>query len=277
MNFLRVLAAAVAKQGVSNPLTDQRIVSSVLPDLTVDKSLSATDMVNMVLTFHGANPEKAPELTVPVSVDQFGSYVYQGGNYGDIEFPDEPQDSQVIDQFLNISGATNSMTGAKLPAPSAVTVSVTNGSGVTDQATTTGQALTALGFHVSGLGDATPVGQEAETVVYYPSNTPANVAAAQAVRNALTGSVIMAMDPSQVMAGSQVTVVTGTSFAVNPPTPTASATTSSGASAATTAPTTTTTTPTSSASADFSAPTAAVEPLAAWDPRACTPSGGEGK
>ena len=98
-----------------------------------------------------------------------------------------------------------------------MTVSVLNGSGAYNQATTTSQSLQALGFHIGTIGDSPPVGQEAETVVYYASKTPAQLAAAQAVANSLSGAVIMAMDPTQVKPGSQVTVVTGTDFSVNAP------------------------------------------------------------
>jgi len=127
------------------------------------------------------------------------------------------------------------------------------------------------------VGDTTPVGQEAETVVYYSSKSPAELAAAQAVANSMTGAVIMADDPSQVSAGSQVTVVTGTDFSVNPPattTPT-SAAAGAGAAATTTIPPTTTTT-SSSGSGAFAPPTSTVTPLAPWDPRSCTAKGGEG-
>ncbi len=64
-----------------------------------------------------------------------------------------------------------------------MTVSVLNGSGAYNQATTTSQSLQALGFHIGTIGDSPPVGQEAETVVYYASKTPAQLAAAQAVAN----------------------------------------------------------------------------------------------
>ncbi len=101
--FLRVLATAVSKNGLSDPITDGQLISSVAPQLNVDKQFSTSDMVNMVLDFHGVNANSAPQLTLPVQVDQFGSYLYKGGYYGDIEFPSSAQDSQVIDQFLGIN------------------------------------------------------------------------------------------------------------------------------------------------------------------------------
>jgi len=105
------------------------------------------------------------------------------------------------------------MTASRCRA-SSISVQVVNGTGVTDQATQTSQALQALGFHVAGLGDASAVGAEAETVVYYAANTPSDLAAAQTVARSISGAAIMAQDASEVPAGANVTVVTGTDFAV---------------------------------------------------------------
>jgi LytR_cpsA_psr family/LytR cell envelope-related transcriptional attenuator len=266
--FLRVLATAVAKKGLSNPLTDRDLITGVAPDLTVDNGLSAGHMLNLVLTYHSVNVDSAPQLTLPVAEDTFGSYQYKGGNYGDIEFPVQPTDQKVVDTFLGITPSVNSMTGAMLPKPSQVTVSVANGTGVTNQAATTSAALGALGFHMMQLGDTSPVGQEAETVVYYGSKSPTVVAAAQVVARSISGAVTLGYDPSMVLGGAQVTVDTGTDFSVNAP-PATNTTTSVGT------PTTTTTT-TSSGSGLFAPPTSSNEALKPWDPRSCTASGGEG-
>jgi LCP family protein required for cell wall assembly len=273
--FLRVLAAAVKTKGIGNPLTDQALVSGVVGDLTVDSGFSLSDMVSLVLTYHGVNVNSAPQLTLPVQVDQFGNYVYKGGSYGDIEFPSESQDHAAVDQFLGLKANADTYSGGALPSPSAITVAVMNGSGTYNQASDTAASLKALGFNIGTVGDSTPVGREAETVVYYSSKSHANLAAAQAVANSMSGSVIMAMDPTQVQPGSQVTVVTGTQFSVNPPPATVTPTSAAGnTGATTTTPTTSSTTTTTSGA--FQPPTTTVEPLAAWDPRSCTASGGEG-
>ena len=277
--FLRVLATAVKAKGLSNPITDQQLIAGVAGQLTVDSGFSASAMINLVLTYHDVDVNSAPQLTVPVAVDQFGSYEYQGGSYGDVEFPAQPQDHSTVDQFLGLKSSNeDTYSGGALPAPSTVTVSVLNGSGAYNQATDTAQSLQALGFHIGTIGDSPPVGQEAETVVYYASKTPAQLAAAQAVANSMSGAVIMALDPTQVKPGSQVTVVTGTDFTVNAP-PTTTTTTPAGAAAPSTTSTTAGNTGTSGNTGNsgaFQAPTPAVEPLAPWDPHACTPSGGEG-
>ncbi|HVA07487.1 MAG TPA: LCP family protein, partial [Acidimicrobiales bacterium] len=101
--FLRVLATAVAKKGLGDPLTDRALITGVIGDLVVDNSMSAGHMINLALTYHAVNINKSPQLTVPVLVDQFGSYHYKGGNYGDIEFPTQPVDQSVVDEFLGIT------------------------------------------------------------------------------------------------------------------------------------------------------------------------------
>jgi hypothetical protein len=175
--FLRVLGTAVAKQGLGNPITDVNLVNSVKDDLTFDQSWSMSDMSNLVLAFHSVNVNTVPQLTLPVAVvtdpqGAGGSLVYQRGSYGDVEFPAQSQDLEAIEQVLGIGPTIDSMTGDPLPAPSQVTVSVMNGSGAYNQATDTAAALAGLGFHTVGVGDTTPVGDKAETVVYYGVHRP---------------------------------------------------------------------------------------------------------
>ena len=265
--FLRVLATAVSKQGLGNPITDLNLINSVKGDLTFDQSWPVSDMVNLVTTFHSVNINSVPQLTLPVAVATFGNYHYQGSvsGYGDVEFPVQGEGQSAIDQVLGIGATTDSMTGKPLPPASSVTVSVVNGSGVTNQATDTSAALGALGFKMVGLGDATPVAPYAETVVYYGSRAPAVEAAAEKVARSMTGQVILGYDPTQVLDGAQVTVVTGTQFAVNaPPTSPTPTTAVSGGGAASS-----TTTTTSGAGAAFTAPSPTTQSLQPWDPRAC--------
>ena len=279
--FLRVLAAAVAKQGLGNPIADLNLINSVKADLTFDQTWPATDMANMVLDFHTVNVNSVPQLTLPVEVvtdpaGPGGGLVYKGGGYGDVEFPTQSQDQSAIDQVLGIGAGIDSMNGNPLPARSSVSVSVVNGTGAYNQASTTSAALAALGFHMVGVGDATPAGDVAETVVYYGSRSEAVEADAQAVTRSMTGSVIMAYDPSQVTDGADVTVVTGTQFAVDapvaPPTSSTAAVGAAGASAPTTAPPSPTTTPTTSPDASaIAAPSPTTSTLEPWDPRACPP------
>ncbi len=285
--FLRVLAEAVSKKGLGNPITDGEMVSSVVGDLTTDSGLSTTHMVNLVLTYHGINPFSAPELTVPVMESDINQYLYDGGAYGNVEFPSEPQDNDAIDQFLGIKADVNTFTGETLPAPSSVTVAVLDGSGTPAPGETAEASLRALGFDVVSEANTPELSAQAETVVEYSPDTPAEQAAAQAVARSLSGQVVLALANEQSSlptssSGSQVTVITGTDFTVNPPAPPATTTTiapttkthhGTTTTTTTTVPPTTTTTTTV---ADFTPPSAEVQALAPWDPRSCTTSGGEG-
>jgi LCP family protein required for cell wall assembly len=272
--FLRVLATAVAKRGLDNPISDTDLINSVKSDLTFDQSWSVGDMANLVLDFHSVNIGSVPQLTLPVAEvldpnGPDGDLIYNGSNRQQVEFPAEGQGQSTIDQVLGISAATDAMTGTPLPAPAAVTVSVENGTGAYNQATDTSAALAALGFHMVGAGDTPPTGDVAETVVYYGSHTPATEASAEAVARSMTGSVIMAYDPSQVTDSAQVTVVTGSQFAVNAPT-TTTTTGAAGSATTTTAPVpSSTTSTTSAASGAIAAPSSATSKLQPWDPRAC--------
>lgn len=271
--FLRVLATAVAKRGLENPITDVNLINSVKADLTFDQSWSVSDMVHLVLDFHSIDINSVPQLTLPVQVvsdpeGSGGGLMYEGYSYGDVEFPDEAQDSSAIDQLLGIGATTDSMTGNPLPAPSTVSVSVLNGTGVYNQATDTASALSALGYDVIGEGDATPVGDVEETYVYYGSRNAATEAAAESVTRSMSGSVIMAYDPAQVVDDAQVTVVTGSQFSVN-----VAAATGIGPSSVMS----TTTTPTTSVPAASDSTAGAIAPpnpastkLEPWDPQACT-------
>jgi LCP family protein required for cell wall assembly len=258
--FLRVLATAVSARGLSNPVTDNDLLGSLAPMLQVDSSFSLGDMLGTVLTFHGLNPNTAPQQTLPVIVDA-EDYLAGGYNYGSVELTSQPQDSQVIDGFLGVTAGQDTMTGKDLPTPPSITVSVLNGTGITGQAAATGSALASLGLDIVGTGDAAPVGAVSETTVTYSAGHEAD---AERVSHDLHGSVVMGLGTTS--GGADVTVVTGSNFSVvAPATPTTSGTT----------PATAPTTPATD-SGILAPPSPPTQALAPFDPRACTASGGEG-
>jgi hypothetical protein len=268
----------MAKKGLGNPVTDQGIMSSVVSDLQVDNGFSLTDMINLILTFHTVNANTSPQLTLPVQVVDNLNYQYEGYGYGNIEFPNEQLDLATIDDALGVSSDVDPLTGDALPSPAQVTVSVENGTGVTNQATTTGDSLQALGFHVVGLGDTDPVGPISETYVYYAH--PQFEADAEKVARSMSGDVVMGMGPTTD--GADVTVITGTYYSVMAPNSSATTTTTSPSGSSTTAttasapPTTAVTSPPSSAESQIDPPSSNDQGLAAFDPRSCTATGGEG-
>ncbi len=277
--FLRVLAAAVRKQGLGNPVTDQSLVAAVAPQLTVDRGFSAVQMMRLVMDFHSVSVSSAPQLTLPVSVGPNQSYVYQGYPKGDVEFPAAVPDQSTIHSFLQIGSSTNTMTGASLPSPSSVTVSVLNGTGSSNQAATTQSALQALGFKGVGVGDFTPLATQSETLVQYSS--PSTLGAAEEVMRSMSGAVTLVRGPTAD--GAQVTVVTGTQFAVDTPTVPTGGTSASSApgtsapsTAVTGAPRPSSAVSQAAANAGFQPPSPASSSLKPWDPRSCTASGGAG-
>jgi LCP family protein required for cell wall assembly len=276
--FLRVLATTVSKRGLDNPVTDNDILGAVAPQLQVDSALGLGSMLGLVLTFHGVDPETSPQLTLPVMVDSL-DYYYQGYDYGSAVLGNEPGDTQVVDRFLGIKAGTDPLTGKQLPAPKTVQVSVLNGTGESGQAATTASALQALGFTVTGTGDAPAGGSVSETMVYYSS--PGEQPAAEAVVHALSGAV--AVGRGTTTDGAGVTVVTGSNFAVDAPAPGSSASPGSSTGSLGTGPVPsgagsggTGVSGSPSGSSELAAATAPTQPLAPFDPRSCTASGGEG-
>jgi hypothetical protein len=206
-----------------------------------------------------------------------------------VEFPTEPQDFDVIDQFLGVGATSNTLTGEPLPSPGSVRVAIENGSGYYSAGQTAETGLQALGFDVTGVSTTEKVGGQAETVVEYSQDTPTEEAAAQAVARSISGQVILALasgssgsqttsTTAPASSAPEVTVITGTDFAVNPPTPPPTTTTTTTVPKGTTTTTTSVppTTTTTTTVPGFAPPTASVQPLAAWDPRSCTATGGEG-
>ena len=265
--FLKVLANAVVAKGFGNPITDQNLLNAVAPQVRVDSGFTTSVMLQLAKDFHSVNFNSIAQYTLPVSVTTFSSYNYNGLDYGSVTFPSESIDQQIINEFLGVSNSTNTMTGKPLPGPSSVNVSVVNGTGTSGQGAQTSSALQALGFNMVGQPTSiTPASsQTLETIVAYAN--PSTEADAEAVARQLTGPVILSQNSSLVSSGSEVTVVTGSDLAVNSP---ASSTTSSTSAASQTA--SNSSSSTSLESAGLGTPSQAVQPLAAWDPRACTPN-----
>jgi hypothetical protein len=220
-------------------------------------------MVQLIEDLHSVNINNVPQYTLPIATTTFGNYYYEGSSFGDVVFPVEPNDQQIIDQFLGISASTSSLTGKPLPSPQSVTVNVINGSGISGQASVISNSLQALGFNVVGaLGSAAPVSSEAqETVVYYASVDTEPYA--QEVANQLGGSVILSQDSAMVTSGSIITVVTGNDLSAATASSSSSTNSTSSTSSAPQA-------PVSPATTGLEAASSATQPLSAWDPRACT-------
>ena len=254
--FLRVLADSVAAQGLANPVTDQALISTLVPQMQVDSGMSLSHIVELVKSFHDVHSADVPQNTLPVTVVNGLSFMYQGSDYGSVELPDQAMDHQIIDQFLGADPGTDTMTGAALPDPTSITVAIRNGNTKTGTAKTTAASLQRLGYHTNVLPDSKPTGPLSETLVAY--NSTADRAAAEQVAHSMVGAVVLAQDAT--LDQGTITLTVGTNSAVNNP-----------ADTVTTAPGRTTTT-----ASKLSDPTPATSDLSEFDPRSCTPNGDQG-
>jgi LCP family protein required for cell wall assembly len=272
--FIRVLASTVAAKGVGNPLTDQKLIDAIAPQVQVDSGFSTSSMLELLSDFHAVNVDSAPQYTLPIVTTGFGSYDYQDNNMGDVVFPWQPSDQQVIDQFLGNNSSIDTMTGKSLPTPQSVGINVINGSGVSNQAAVISDGLQKIGFNIASQPtSSTPVSDQAqETVIYYSNN--ATEGDALEVASKLTGYVVLSNNQSMVTSGSEVTVVTGTDAAVTGQSSTGTTGSSTAGSTPAAAPSSSSVSSSSSSSSSTSSTlgpvSSANEALAAWDPRACT-------
>ena len=246
--FQRVLATAMQKQGLDNPLKDNAIIGAIAPQLTVDSGLSITDMVNLLLAFHGVNPLSAPEQTLP-NIEDHDDYLWEGIDFGSVVLPSYPQDQEAIDRFEGLSSAP----GSKI-APSAVSVSVVNGTDRDGDEEVVASHLGSLGYRIVGTGTSTPVGPISQAIVYYSRGHGID---AERLIQSLSGMVSMAEGPTQD--GADVTLVTGSNFSVEVPGRSGSSPSS-----------TTSTVP--NPYPVLGPPSSAIQPLPSYDPRACPSS-----
>lgn len=200
--FLRVLVHTIKQKGLNNPIRAQATLSSIVNDITIDSGFSESDLFNLGLVYRHINPSAVPALTLPITV------VNNYGPYGDVDFPSEPQDQQVIAKFLG--------TSAPAPAPGPV-LEIQDISGIAWWGTRIGQALSAVGFNVGKVTARPAVRAPSESVIDY---APGQLAQASGLLNALSGAVVTYPDPS-VPAGTLI-LQSGSVLAVTPPAPQAS-------------------------------------------------------
>jgi LCP family protein required for cell wall assembly len=254
--FLKVLAATVTSQGLTTDLVKlNNILGALISQVTIDPGLKSL-MIPLVKRFRHANLATVPQLTLPISVVPDLQYRFNGGAYGQVDFPVEPLDRQLIAQWLG--------TPLAKADPSSVTVQVRNISNVAHQAATTAAALSAVGFNTVNAGQATVPATSVETMVRYHPGA-GGLAQAEALVLRLSGSVMMQSDPT--VAAGNLALDTGTSLAV-----------SSGATTGTSATTASPATGTGASSAVPAIPTPGHQPISsstdqpmAWDPVACSP------
>jgi LCP family protein required for cell wall assembly len=256
--FLRVLASTAESQGLTNPVKANAFLGAIINQITIDPGLK-TELVSLARRFRHLNPAAAPETTLPITqVGGSSGYRYGGAAIGDVDFPVQPADNQVISAW----------DPAALPAPvSPTAVALSDITGNYRLAARTASALTAAGLTISRSGQGTVPASTTETFVDYP---PGGLPQALAVVAHLSGAVMLHASP--IVPAASVTVELGSSFAVTPSGPVP---TSPGAAGPTTSVAGRPTSPgtagpsTSVPTPQGQAPSPATDVLAPWDPRPC--------
>ncbi len=258
--FLKALAEQVASRGLGNLVTDNELLGAVTPNLTVDQGLSPLELLHLALDFRNANIGATPELTIP-TVTYGETYYYEGGNYGDVIFPDAPADQRVIDEFLGVDPPGEHL------APSSISVSVIDGTGSPAATATVASSLSALGYRIVPTTVTDEVGSVAETTVLY---APGHLVEAQKVLSSLSGMAVLGegVPPG----GADVAVIAGTDLAVQAPATPSPPSSTSASTPSTSLPTTSTTSPLPAALASdpnfsYNPPSG---PIPSYDPRSCS-------
>ncbi len=213
--FLRALASQVRRSALSNPITANALLGSLLPALKVDPSFTLSDMVSLALAFRHVDPASIPSATLPVIIPSSPTFVDPANptNYqapGSIVMPWAQSDLATIEAFLGRSAPNLARV-----RPSSVTVAVRDASGVGNGAVVA-QGLAALGFPVRTLGSAPWAGTDSETVVAY---RPGMLLAGEKVLASLDGQAILAEGSSNqpadvvVTAGSTIATIAPSSSA----------------------------------------------------------------
>ncbi|WP_041661721.1 LCP family protein [Acidimicrobium ferrooxidans] len=235
--FLRALASQVKSSALSNPITANALLGSLLPALKVDPSFSLSDMVSLALAFRHVNPGSIPSATLPVIIPSQSTFTDPANpsNYqapGSIVMPWAQSDLSVIRQFLG-SEAPN----LNAIRPASVTVAVRDASGVGNGSQLVA-GLSQLGFPTTNLGTATYAGTDSETVVAYK---PGMLAQGERVLASLSGQAVLAEGSANQPA--DVVITAGSTIATTATSAQTAALTTTSAPTATLTATSTTTPP----------------------------------
>jgi LCP family protein required for cell wall assembly len=279
--FVKIVADTAKAKGKTDPATAVSFLAAVVKQMTVDSGLK-DQLLTLVLHYRDINVAAVPETTL--SVTDVNDYYYGGYGMGDVLFPVQPADNNVIK-------AWDPLAFPKAVAPKSVSVVSITGS--YDAAVAAGRALGSYGLKVSGETTGTVPSNTTETVVLYHPN---DIAEALYVMKYLSGAVMMQVSPAvvpgtvEVDLGSTVDVATDpapTTTTTTTATTTSSLATTTSSLATTTTAATTTVRPSTTAEATAtsrtlptatttSVPTPNGQPVTSasdqqepWDPRAC--------
>ncbi len=198
--FFRAVLAKVSAS-ITNPFTINAFIGAAVGNLTIDDTLSQGDLLHIAEVFRDLPSSHLITETLPTI-----AYVTDGG--ADVLQEAQPYARNMIDAFNQIGTApapatTPVKTGTKTGTPTTtvpteahglVDVNVLNASTVNGIAHTTAAALTAQGFTVTAIGNASsPLAPGAASEILYG---PTGHQAATTLSSVLSGPVTEVADPS---------------------------------------------------------------------------------
>lgn len=200
-DFIRRMMRKAVSQGLSNPLTLNRLISIGVNNLTIDSTMSTKDMVSVARRFKSLDPNSVDMETLPTT-----PYTTAGG--ADVLLLNQDAAQPLIDEI----------NGKAAPAPSSVRpsdvqVRVLNGNGGSGVASSTAVSLEKLGFQVNGTGDADAFTYDKTTIRYAPGAQDK----AQLLKSYLTAGATL--QPDSTLGTADLALVVGSDYTGVRPSP----------------------------------------------------------
>ena len=153
-DFIRRALSRAIDKGARNPRRLDELIDVALDGITVDDALTADDIFRLGNRFRSFEPEDLLTYSVPTIDDNVGA--------AEILRLVEDEAEPVLAVFRGVSDDEGGI------SPASVRLRVQNGSGRPGEASLAASQLTAVGFGVSGTGEA-PTFDHERTVVQYPA------------------------------------------------------------------------------------------------------------
>lgn len=204
-DFIRRMMRKAVSQGLTNPLTLNRLISIGVSNLTIDSTMSTKDMVTLARRFKSLDPNTVDMQTLPTT-----RYITPGG--ADVQLLDKAAAQPLIDKINGKAVAPQTV------QPADVQVRVLNGFGGDQAASKAGSALHDVGFEVSGTADADSFSYT-ETVIRY---LPSSAAKAHLLQTYVSGPTQLVEDSN--LGTADVALVLGANFSGIRSTPAAGST-----------------------------------------------------
>ncbi len=217
-DFVRKVMKRAVRTGITNPLALNRLIGIAVRNLTVDATMSTSDITNVARRFRSVDPESVETLVLPTTPQRIDGQDVLVLNH-----------EEARDEIAKINGLVPvgpPTTPQPAPAPPAqaptgpplelsdVRVQVLNANGAKGAASIAGQALDAAGFAVVATGDAATASR---TLVRY---RPGQDVPARIIQNGLEAGAQLREDAA--VRNADVVLVLGTDYNGFKPAPSAS-------------------------------------------------------